>query len=64
MWNGHYLWLVKQWGWKSIATDTATELKWKFKKLTGARLAIDPMCERPDKYLWRWQKMPNGYRWF
>lgn len=63
-WNGHYWWLIKEWGWKCIFTDTWIELVWILKRKTGARLAIDPQNEMIDKYLWPWQKMPKGYRWF
>ena len=31
-WNGHYKWLVKQWGWKCVFIDTWTEIKWKIKE--------------------------------
>ena len=32
-WDGHYLQLIKMWGWKCIFTDTVEDVLWKFKKL-------------------------------
>lgn len=63
-WDGHYWRLIKLWGWKCILKDTWIEIIWKFKITTSARLAIDPKGEKIDIYLWSWEKMPKGYRWF
>jgi len=60
LWNGHYLDLIKTWGTKAIFHDTYRDIKIK----TGARLAIYPSWEKPEIYLWKWEKMPKGYRWF
>lgn len=64
-WNGHYRQLIKWWGWQSILPDTWIDAKIK----TGARLAIHPTRESKGEggteiWVWNWQKMPEGYRWF
>ena len=64
LWNGHYLWLIKQWGWKCIFRDTWIEAARLIKRKTGGRLAVNPTGFHEDIYLWNWEKMPSGYRWF
>jgi len=63
-WTGHYLWLIRQWGWKYIFIDTWVEIISLVKRKTGGRLAINPQGNKRDVYLWPWEQMPSGYRWF
>jgi hypothetical protein len=77
-WNGHYLYLIKLWGFKYIIIDTYKEVWIKIKIKTGARLCICPYCyssegcicpnggmtpHHREKYLWSWQKTPVGYKY-